>query len=328
MKTTARSILVSVPASLCILGDPGDLFGGSVLACAVDVSSTVELTDSRAVEIWAGTRSRLINWAGDLKTQGDVWDVACVALEFLGWGLQPVKIRYYGGPQWGWGLGDHAATLVALLRGLSTWRGQKVSPHQLAESAYALEHEILGFAGSLCAAYIAAFGGLCFLDFRGRGGPGSESRVYGTVERLPPPVTGLPLLAAHKGSGRPARDSVIGLRERWLVGDHRVVESYRIIDRLVQEGKKAVLDQDWQRLGKLMNENAIIQSNLTATDSFTEELVEIALEAGAWGVRPLGVGEYGTIVALHPDSPTLAKAWEAAGAETIRVMPRQEAGNE
>jgi galactokinase/mevalonate kinase-like predicted kinase len=325
--TTGRRVSVAAPASLCILGDPGDLFGGCVLACTVDVSSTVEVSDSPAIEIWAGEQSRLIKWAGDLKSQGDVWDVACVVLEFLDWGLEPVKIRYCGGPQWGWGLGDHAATLVALLRALSTWRGQQVSPYQLAESAYVLEREALGFTGSLCAAYIAAFGGLCFLDFRGRGGPGSAARVYGTVERLSPPAEDLPLLAAHMGPGRPARDSVAGLQERWLVGDRRVVESYQIIDGLVQEGKRAVLDQDWERLGKLMNENAIIQSNMTATDSFSDQLVDVALRAGAWGVRPLGVGEYGTIVALHPDPPALAKAWTEAGAETIQVVVKQEVGN-
>ncbi|MGB9593669.1 MAG: hypothetical protein ACPL7R_05995, partial [Anaerolineae bacterium] len=246
--------------------------------------------------------------------------------QFLQWGMEPVRIAFSTMPR-GWGLGDSVPTLVALLRGLLAWRGKAALPYHVAEGAYSLSHTVFGDVGGLAAAYVAAFGGLCLLDFRQRDDSNATTRVYATVERLAPPAQGIPLVVAHRGPGRPARDALLGLRERYLAGERRVQEAYRIIDRLVHEGKTAVLEGDWERLGRLMNENAIIQSNLTSFDADTEELAEAALNAGAWGVRPVGVGEYGTIVALHPEPSELARIWTQMGAQTIDLAPEQE-GND
>lgn len=324
--SSGRVVLVSAPASLCILGDPGDLFGGAVLACAVSLMATAEISESPAFEIWADSQQRLIKWAGDMRLQDDEWDAARAVLQFLQWGMEPVRVAYCTMPR-GWGLGDSVPALAALLRGLLAWQGKAAVPYHLAESAYSLAHTVFGDVGGLAAAYMAAFRGLCLLDFRPRDDSNSNARVYATVERLSPPVRGIPLVVAHKGPGRPARDALLGLRERWLAGERRVQEAYRIIDRLVHEGKTAVLEGDWEWLGRLMNENAIIQSNLTSFDPHSEELAEAALSAGAWGVRPVGVGEYGTIMALHPEPADLAKIWTQMGAQIIDLALEQEGDN-
>jgi len=314
-----KRVSISAPASVGILGDPGDLFGGAVLACGLGVRVTATTAESNGLEIQYGQRAQVIRWAGDLKCQGDDLDAVRVTLEYLNWGMEAAQIICSGGPERGWGLGDYAPGLVSLLATLCAWRGQDATPHKLAESAYRLEREALGHTGSLAAAYVAAFGGLCFLEFHGRGGPNCSGKVYGSVEQLSPLVPRLPLAVAHMGAGRPARDAVAGLRERWLAGDAVVVEAYTIINQLAQEGKKALLDGDWATLGRLMSENAIIQSNLTAVDPASEELVEVALRAGALGVRPLGAGECGSVVALHPQPEEVVRVWESAGAEIIPI---------
>lgn len=314
--SSGRVISVSAPASLCILGDPGDVFGGAVLACSLSMGATVEISASPAFEVWANDQPRLFKWVGDLQLQGDEWDLARAAVQFIRWGLTPVRIAYSTLPN-GWGLGDAVPTLVALLRGLLAWQGKDTLPYHLAEGAYSLSQGVLGGVGGLGAAYMAAFRGLCLLDFSSRDDANANVRAYGVVERLTAPAGRIPLVAAHRGAGRPARDALLSLRERWLAGERRVQEAYRIINRLVHEGKAAVLESDWERLGRLMNENAIIQSNLTSFDPDSEELAEAALDAGAWGVRPVGVGEYGTIVALHPDPPELMEIWTQMGAQTF-----------
>lgn len=324
--SSGKVISVSAPASLCILGDPGDLFGGSVLACGVSLKATAEISDSPAFEVWANSQQRLFKWAGDMRLQDDEWDAARAVLQFLQWGMEPVRIVYSTTPR-GWGLGDSVPTLVALLRGLLAWRGKDALPYHVAEGAYSLSHSVFGDVGGLAAAYMAAFQGLCFVDFRRRDDSNANARVYATVERLAPPVRSIPLVVAHRGAGRPARDALLGLRERYMAGERRVQEAYRIIDRLVHEGKTAVLEGDWERLGRLMNENAIIQSNLTSFDPHSEELAEAALNAGAWGVRPVGVGEYGTIAALHPEPSELARIWTQMGAQVIDLALEQEGDN-
>ncbi len=317
-------VTVSTPGSLGILGDPGDLFGGAVLACAVGPVVAVRVSHSHALEVWHGDQRAVFKWLGDLKIRGDDFDVARAVLAHLDWGMEPVKIVYADGPRWGWGFGDVAPTLVGLLTALRAWKGEQSSPYWIAETAYWLEREVFGFTGSLAATYIAAFGGLRFLDFRGRERAASQTSVYGVAEDLSPFVDHLPFVAAHMGAARPARDAVAGLRERWRVGEQRVVDSYAMIARLVREGKRALLDGDWAKLGRLMNENAIIQRNLTATDASSQRLAEIALEVGALGVRPVGAGESGSVVALHAQPAELAAAWKAAGAEIVPILVGEE----
>lgn len=315
-------VSVSTPGGLGILGDPGDLFGGAVLACAVGPAVLVTVSPSPALELWHGQQTIVLNWVGDLRVQGDEFDAARAVLSYLDWGMEPVRIAWSGGPQWGWGFGDAAPTLVGLLTALSAWKGQALTPYAVAETAFRLERDVFGLAGSLAAAYVAAFGGLRFLEFQGRGG-GQHASAYGVVENLSTFVRNPPFVAAHMGAARPARDAVLGLRERWLAGEARVVDAYAIIARLAREGKKALLEGDWARLGKLMNENAIIQSNLTATDSASEHLAQIALEAGALGVRPVGAGESGSVVALHPHREEMMASWEAAGADIVPILVAQ-----
>lgn len=313
-----EEVTVSTPGSVGILGDPGDLFGGAVLACAVGPVVTATVSQSHALEVWHEGRGTVLNWVGDLKIRGDDLDVVRAALTHLDWGMKPAKIAFSGGVPRGRGLGDAAPPLVALLTALSAWAGREMSPYAIAEAAYRLERDVLGLTGSLASAYAAAFGGLCFLEFHGRAG-GVQSKTYGVVEDLSTLVASPPFALAYMGAARPVRDAVVGVRERWLAGEERVVNSYSIIARLAHEGKRALLDGDWARLGQLMNENAIIQSNLTATDSSSERLAEIALKAGALGVRPLGAGESGSVVALHLRPEELAVAWKAAGAEIVPI---------
>ncbi len=321
---SGTEVTVSAPGSVGILGDPGDLFGGAVLACAVGRAVSVSIGPSPALEVWQEKRQAVLNWVGDLKVQGDDFDAHRAALSYLDWGMEPAKIACSGGLPWGWGFGDAAPTLVGLLTALSAWKGLALTPYSIAEAACALEHDVFGLAGSPMAAYMAAFESVRFLEFQRRGSANSQWGVYAVVENLSPFAPNPPFAAAHMGAARPARDAMMGLRERWLAGEERVVDAYAIIARLAREGKKALLDGNWARLGQLMNENAIIQSNLTATDSASEHLAEIALEAGALGVRPLGAGESGSVVALHLRPEELVAAWEAAGAEIVPILVGKE----
>jgi galactokinase/mevalonate kinase-like predicted kinase len=320
MPSSGTEVTVSAPGSVGILGDPGDLFGGAVLACAVGPVVTATVSQSHALEVWHEDRGTVLNWVGDLKIRGDDLDVVRAALTHLDWSMKPVKVALSGGVAPRRGLGDAAPTLVALLTALSAWAGREMSPYAIAEAACRLERDVLGLTGSLASAYVAAFGGLCFLEFHGRAGGGEQPKTYGVVEDLSMLVASPPFAVAYMGAARPVRDAVVGVRERWLAGEERVVNSYGIIARLAHEGKRALLDGDWARLGQLVNENAIIQSNLTATDSSSERLAEIALQAGALGVRPLGAGESGSVVALHLRPEELAGEWEAAGAEIVPIL--------
>lgn len=68
-------------------------------------------------------------------------------------------------PSLGTGLGSSSSFTVGLLNALHAWIGELVSPRQLAEEAVHVEREIVGDPGGRQDQYIAAYGGLRFMEF-------------------------------------------------------------------------------------------------------------------------------------------------------------------
>jgi galactokinase/mevalonate kinase-like predicted kinase len=169
--------------------------------------------------------------------------------------------------------------------------------------------------------YMAAFGGLRYLDFRGTT-PDVDpvSAPWATVEDLAGAsarTSRLPFVLAFTGK-RHHSGSVHGpIRERWLAGERAVVEGQARIAALARDGKRALVAGDWARFGALMNENHAIQRDLGGSGEPNEKLIAAALEAGALGAKLAGAGDGGTIVAIGRDLEDVARigrALAAAGA--------------
>ena len=133
-------------------------------------------------------------------------------------------------------------------------------------------------------------------------------------------VPELPFVLAHTGIEHHADVVHRPIRERWLEGEREVVRAYDAIAGLAREGKKALLEKDWVRLGKLMNENHAIQRDLGGSGEENERLINAALDNGALGAKLAGAGDGGTIIALHPEPEQLGTLLRNAGASRILEM--------
>ncbi|HIQ04309.1 MAG TPA: hypothetical protein EYH31_01285 [Anaerolineae bacterium] len=147
-----------------------------------------------------------------------------------------------------------------------------------------------------------------------------EAELYATIEPLDGYVSELPFVLAHTGVQHSSGAVHKPIRERWAEGEPAVVEGYQEITQLALQGKKALLHRDWDLLGELMNRNHTIQRDLGGSGPENERLIQVALDAGAWGAKLAGAGDGGTIIALHPRPPELAQALLAAGAERILYL--------
>ncbi|MEM1755637.1 MAG: kinase, partial [Thermoplasmata archaeon] len=78
-------------------------------------------------------------------------------------GIQIISITEI--PSRGTGLGSSSSFLVGLLNALHAWRGEAVSPKQIAEEAVKIEREILKEPGGKQDQYMAAFGGINLMEF-------------------------------------------------------------------------------------------------------------------------------------------------------------------
>lgn len=314
--------MASAPARANLIGNPSDQYGGATLACALPLRARVRLApgggEGCVVQV-EGERITLRAEA-DLARRGDAFDLVRAVLAARGGPPPPVRLALETDVPRQSGVGGSTALVVALLRALAAWDGERLHPWALAERAREVELRHLGVQCGFVDQYASAFGGLRYVDLRGKGIDRDPADApLATVEDLAPWVPRLPFVLAFTGR-RHASDAVHRpLRARWLAGEPAVVRAYERIAVLAAEGKRALLAGDWPRLGALMDENHALQRDLGGSGRANERLIAAALAAGAAGAKLAGAGDGGTIVALWPaeDPEPLERALREAGAAAL-----------
>ena len=321
--SSKRKVVCSAPGRAGIIGNPTDMYGGSVLSCSVGMRACVTVTPTRGIALeTVGEKCRIANWA-DLRPQGDRFDVVRAILDYMRLPALSCRVQYESDIPLRSGMSGSTALVVAILQALLAWQGQYPNRYQLAERARYIELNYLRVVCGYQDAYMCTFGGLNYMDYRGKQFYRSaEAELFATIEPLADYVTELPFVLGYTGVQHSSDEVHRPLRERWLEGEALVVRSYERITELARQGKKALLQEAWPQLGRLMNENHAIQRDLGGSGESNERLIATALEAGAPGAKLAGAGSGGTIIALWPweDATRLEEALRAAGAsETYRL---------
>ena len=314
-----RAVHVSAPARANLIGNPSDLSGGAILSCSVPLRARVTIEPAEATELVSGDLAARIESPRDLQPRGDELDLGRVALGALG-PLPRVRVSYASEIPMQSGLAGSTALLVALLEGLGAWLGQARGRYQLAELARRVERDVLGVTCGWVDSYLCTFGGLRYVDFRGKqDAEPSRSTPFATVESLEAHVKEIPFLLAWTGVRHDSGAVHAPARARLERGDPELLAAHRRMAELARLGKRALLDADWDRLGALMNENHALQRGLGGSGEVNDRLIEAALTAGARGAKLAGAGHGGTIVALWPgaDMKPLERALLSAGAPEV-----------
>jgi galactokinase/mevalonate kinase-like predicted kinase len=263
----------------------------------------------------------------DLRPQGDRFDVARAVLDYLHLPPLACHVAYESEIPLRSGMAGSTALGVALLQALLAWQGERTSLYGLAERARYVELNYLKVVCGYQDAYMCTFGGLNYMDFRGKQFyRRAEAELFATIEPLAPYVADLPFVLGFTGVRHASSAVHKPLRERWLDGETAVVQGYERITEIARMGKKAILLGDWPLLGSLMNENHAIQRDLGGSGESNERLIDAALKAGALGAKLAGAGDGGTVIALWPwpDTAPLDESLSQAGATAVyhpEVMP-------
>lgn len=332
MSSRERTLVCSAPGRAGIIGNPTDMYGGAVLSCSVAMRArvTVRGQSSRSsspaaacdlVLEGAGERCHIAD-QDDLRPRGDRFDLARAILDYLHLPPLQCRVSFESDIPMRSGLAGSTALLVAMLESFLAWQGMAASRnlYELAERARYVELNYLKVVCGYQDACMATFGGLNYMDFRGKQFyRRAEAELYATIEPLAAYVPELPLVLGYTGVAHASGAVHEPLRERWLEGEPAVVDGYNRITELARMGKKALVLADWQTLGRLMNENHAIQRALGGSGESNETLIAAALDAGALGAKLAGAGDGGTIIALWPwrDSSPLEEALRQAGACAI-----------
>jgi galactokinase/mevalonate kinase-like predicted kinase len=316
-------VVCSAPGRAGIIGNPTDMYGGAVLSCSVGMRARVTVTPAPEFVLETAGQECRIASRDDLRPRGDRFDLPRAILDYMRLPPLACHVRYESEIPLRSGMSGSTALVVALLQALLAWQGQYPHMYQLAERARHIELNYLRVVCGYQDAYMCTFGGLNYMDFRGKQFyREAEAELFATIEPLAAYCPELPFVLGFTGVQHASGEVHKPLRERWLEGESTVVEGYERITEIARTGKKALLMADWPLMGRLMNENHAIQRDLGGSGESNERLIAAALEAGALGAKLAGAGHGGTIIALWPwpDATQLEEALHEAGASAIHRL--------
>jgi len=216
-------------------------------------------------------------------------------------------------PAAGTGLGSSSTVTVGVLNALYQYTGKAVDAERLACEACEIEIEILGKPIGVQDQYIAAYGGVEFIEFRKDGVISVEPLLLG--EEILADL-GSSMMVFFTGKTRKA-DSVLKEQKDNIGRKNKVLQEMaqqaRVGRRLVKEGKIA-------ELGKLLDEGWKLKKSLASkiSDGEIDQIYAAAKKAGAFGGKISGAGGGGFMTLFVPTSKREAVRKAMNG---LREMP-------
>ena len=321
-------IIATAPGRCGLVGNPTDMYGGSVISCSTRERARCTLTPADQIIITVADQEQTIHSVNDLTLKDDYLNVARAVLSALE--VEPGRTRPFhliastDIPMQA-GLAGSTAILATMVGCVLAHLEIGLNAYQTAELVRKIEYDVLGIVCGFQDHYMATFGGLNFMDFRGKNSAETQDDMtpFAVVEPLQTYVGDeLPLLLAHTGVKHHSGSVHKSPRERWLAGEASVVDGYLEVGKLARLGKRALLSCDWDALADMMNRNHAIVRDLGGSGVSNETLIAAALAGGAAGAKLAGAGGGGTILVLTHDTARTEKALLDAGADKIlRPLP-------
>lgn len=361
------SLHLTVPARINILGNPGDACEGdfAVLSAAIDLRAGALVEPAQDLVLGQLARTgdghqvtrQLTFHPQDLPlpydgtldlVKGAINRLHRYSAEFRDRvARQGVRIGTWTDVPRQSGLGGSSLFVLLTLAGLRAVYDLDPRTHHdyvLAELAQRVEAKDLGITCGYADRYVPLFGGLAYVDYRGK----LHQRPLGeepmaTYERLDPWVDDLPLVVASTGIERDSGDVHGLMRARYLDAYEAWEDRGGVIPRIVSfmsaawetawRGKSALLARDWETFGALMNENHRAVDEMMAycempggAGQANNRFIEVALENGALGAKLTGAGGGGSVFALtRPgEEDALVEVWhrlaEEEGLDAARIF--------
>lgn len=318
-------IIATAPGRCGLVGNPTDMYGGSVISCSTQERAHCTL-DSAAdcITIEVSGQRQTIHSVEDLALRdGDYLNVVRAVLQALEVDpahTPPFHLTADTEIPMQAGLAGSTAILATIVGCVLGHLELRLNPYQIAELVRKIEYDVLHIVCGFQDHYMATFGGLNYMDFRDKNSAQTQDgeTPFATIEPLQEFLSAdLPLLLAHTGVKHHSGSVHKSPRERWLAGETVVVEGYLEVARLARRAKRALLSCDWGEAANLMNRNHAIVRDLGGSGESNENLIAAALDGGALGAKLAGAGGGGTILVLTDDKERTTQALLAAGADKI-----------
>lgn len=217
----------------------------------------------------------------------------------------------------GSGMGSSGSYLVALLKGLHTFKNQSLSTQELAEEACKIEIDILKKPVGKQDQYMAAFGGITHLVINKKGQV-EVNRLAASAEKLSYLEHSLVLF--YTGMTRSAGEILRHQSRAITKNKTETVENMHRIKEIGREIVKAIKEGDVEKFGTLMDFHWQSKRGLSSAITNTEidTWYQKARLAGAIGGKLVGAGGGGFLLFCCPGDKH--KLREAMRKESLTEM--------
>lgn len=328
-------IEASAPGRGGIIGNPSDIYGGTVVSCTIPHRAQAVISSSSKLILDIHGHYQVVENNEDLAYIPELHflDVAKAVWRYLrkseyvaSGDIDPqatFMVRAESSIPLKAGCAGSTAMLLSVLGGVLAHFEIEISRYEMAELARKIERHEMEIHCGYQDQYMVVFGGLNCVDLREKEEhPEGPTAPLATVEPLAGDVGDLPFILANTGIQRHSGEFHAAPRTKWEQGDEVQVNGFKRIGELGRLGKKAMVTRDWEWLGELMNENYELVEDLIGCGETNTRLIMAARRHGALGAKLSGAGRGGTVIALHEDPDWLGARLLEEGAERLlRLQP-------
>jgi len=265
--------------------------GGCVLSSTIDKYIFITVKNRFDTSLRVGyTKTELVENLEDIKHE-----LIREALRKAGI-VQGVEITTMGDiPSAGSGLGSSSTVTVGTLQALYTYLGEIVPAERLAREACEIEIDILGKPVGVQDQYIAAYGGLRFIEFSKEGEISIKSVV---ITRETQRKLGENLLLFYTGTTRSSAD--ILFEQKQNINDRKPV--LREMKNLAISARKELEAGNVDEIGHMLHYNWNLKKKLASRISNEEidVMYKAGRKAGAYGGKITGAGGGGFMLLYCP----------------------------
>lgn len=239
-----------------------------------------------------------INRASDLDAMGDL-QLHRAALRMFPVGPGTLRTKSEVPPAAG--LGGSGALDVALIAVLAAARGERLTPHEIAEDAFRLETVEAGIRGGKQDQYSAAFGGVNCFTFH------AHDVTIDRCELDPAFLEEFQrrLVICYTGSSRFSGDTIHRVMQAYEDGNDVVTGALRELTEVAYRMNLALREANMREVGRLLSVNWAAQRRLDAgMATTTMQALEAEMRAaGALGGKAAGSGAGGCMFFLAGGDP-------------------------
>jgi galactokinase/mevalonate kinase-like predicted kinase len=287
-----RVFEASAPGRCGIIGNPSDIYGGSVVSCSIPLRARCRLT---------------LGADQELPEDQTLWDAVAARFPIDG----PVRVEWSTDIPRSSGLAGSTALLGATLACVLAVRGEGGKLEDKTAFAELVRDIERNEAGIMCGyqdAYMVTYGGLQHMDFAGKH----------PVDAGPPATitsfdADLPFLLITTGVERLSGAVHAPMVDRWLDGDPLIVNSMHTLSGVARVARSWLISKLYFPLAKIMIKSHELVASIGGSGPEVEQLIAECFEGGALAAKLAGAGHGGTVIALTLNADELQPWLESRG---------------